>query len=63
MCSAWLATVFGLHRAQSSRAQAEGHRNSDHACDLPIHESILVPTTHVRRGSSMPETLKGPQTI
>jgi hypothetical protein len=34
----------------------EGHRNSDHARDLPIHESVLAQTTHGRRGSSMPET-------
>jgi len=36
--------------------EAEGHRNPDHARDLPIHESVLVRTTHGRRGSSMPET-------
>jgi len=23
-------------------------RNSDHACDLPVHESVLIPTTHGR---------------
>jgi len=28
----------------------EGHRNSDHARDLPIHESVLVRTTHGRTG-------------
>jgi hypothetical protein len=29
-------------------AHGEGHRNSDHACDLPVHESVLVRTTHGR---------------
>ena len=38
----------------------EGYRNSDHARDLPIHESVLVWTTHGRRGSSMPETPQPP---
>jgi hypothetical protein len=35
----------------------EGHRNSDHARDLTIHESVLVRTTHGRRGSSTPQIL------
>jgi len=38
----------------------EGHRNSDHARDLPIHESVLERTKHGRRGLSMPETLSTP---
>jgi hypothetical protein len=33
----------------------EGHGNSDHARDLPIHESVLVRTTDGRRGSRRPE--------
>ena len=28
--------------AHGSSAGAEGHRNSDHTGDLPIHESVLV---------------------
>src|SRR6266545_2677802 len=39
-------------------ARPEGHRNSDHARDLPIHESVLERTPQGRRGSSMRETLK-----
>jgi hypothetical protein len=35
----------------------EGHRNSDRARDLPIHESVLERTAHGRRGSNMPVTL------
>ena len=39
---------------------AEGHRNSDHARDLPIHESVPERTKHGRRGLSMPETSQRP---
>ena len=38
----------------------EGHRNSDHARDLPIHESVREQTKHGRRGLSMPEMLSTP---
>ena len=42
------------------RVPPEGHRNSDHARDLPIHESVLERIKHCRRGLSMPETLSTP---
>jgi hypothetical protein len=38
--------------------RSEGHEKTDHARDLPIHESVLFRTAHVRRGSSMPETCR-----
>ena len=44
------------HGLPSFERPPEGHRNSDHARDLAIHESVLVRTTHGRRDSSMPET-------
>jgi hypothetical protein len=39
-----------------SLAMPEGHRNSDHARDLPIHESVFLRTSHGRRGWTMPGT-------
>jgi len=46
--------------ASAALSEPEGHRNSDHARDLPIHESVLERTKHGRRGLSMPETLSTP---
>jgi hypothetical protein len=39
--------VVRWHLAMQSQDYAEGHRNSDHLRDLPIHESVLS-TEHVR---------------
>ena len=44
----------------AAASRREGHRNSDHARDLPIHESVLERTKHGRRGLSMPETSQRP---
>jgi hypothetical protein len=45
---------------QRVRRIVKGTETHDHARDLPIHESVLVRTTHGRRGSSMPEAPSTP---
>jgi hypothetical protein len=39
---------------EGALADLEGHRNSDHTRDLPIHESVLVRATHGRRARACP---------
>jgi len=44
-------------KPSESDFEPEGHRNSDHARDLPVHESVLVRTTHGLRGSNARDPL------
>jgi hypothetical protein len=53
------APPFGRGAMPCQGRLREGHKNSDHARDLPIHESVLVRTTHGRRGLDHVETLRG----
>jgi hypothetical protein len=39
-----------VEHVAGAELEGEGHRNSDHARDLPIHESVLERTKHGRRG-------------
>jgi hypothetical protein len=48
--------VKRIDPATNEVVEPEGHRNSDRARDLPIHESFRVRTARGRRGSSMLET-------
>ncbi len=45
----------GTRARCASPAPGQGHRNSDHARGLPIHESVLLRTAYGRRASSMPK--------